>query len=212
MMRIIEKNSGIFVTKEITSENWQEAHGLFLDMAKHSILNELKEWEDEAMKILHANGFKFPCKPDDSAPLAVKDAVTLVYSIMGTRDFIKRNDAPNAALCAFRAGNRAVMMMVRPAEKPAVTGRKNLQHLENLRERLRPRNETAALRNAKVIQYRDELMETYEPGERPKANSKEVITTVKNHFGMPYYTVKSIFRRAAQNPIKKNNRPRNPHK
>ena len=130
-MRTEKKDTGIFVQTKTTAEGWKESYKLLSAMVKLTIHSELKEWEDEALRILRENDFDgFPCDLPESAPLAAKDARALIYAIMGTRDYIKRNDARNAALCAFQAGHIATRMGTRPFEKPAKAGRRGLANLE----------------------------------------------------------------------------------
>jgi len=134
-MRTEKKDTGIFVQTRIKAQGWQECRDFLTAQAKRSIEIELKDWEDEAIRVLHRNGIdRFPRELPDSAALPAKDARELIYAIMGTRDYIKCNDARNAALCAFSAGHIATRMGTRPFEKPAKAGRASPKNLEKGRK------------------------------------------------------------------------------
>ena len=191
-------DTGIFIETTTKSEGWKESLKAAKELLKWTIYSELKQWEEEALRILRENGFhKLPCEVPRSALPAARDARELLYAIMGARDFIKRNDAANAALCAFRAGHIATRMMVRPAEGPAVTGRKGRAHTAKMRD---GRSKKGAKNRQKIINLFSELKAQYEPQECP--SDREIINAVSKHTQKKFNTIKSILRRAAAKSAK----------
>jgi hypothetical protein len=196
---------GIFVRTIIEYKGIKGLHDALSAAAKRNIFDELKDWEDAARCVLRESGFdKFPPDLPESAPIEAKDARELIYAIMGTRDFIKKNNALSAATCAFRAGHIATRLIVRPHEQSARTGRKSLAFNALRREAKRKKGEK---KRAAVIELYNEIKETYEPHELPK--QKELINLTiealqKKYRNRKYEhnTVKSVIYRSSHKTAK----------
>jgi hypothetical protein len=123
-MKIKEEQTGIFILRTTTVENWKESKRMLLAMTKEDPLDDLLKCEDMAKGILRANGFADWRDVPKSAAILARDARELILAVMVTQNWIKKNDAIKAAASAFRAGHIATRIMVRPAEKSAVIGQK----------------------------------------------------------------------------------------
>jgi len=176
-MQVEKEDTGIFVRTTVTHKGIKGIYDALTAEANRTILDELKDWESEARRILRENGFdKFPCKLLESTPVEAKDARELIYAIMGTRDFIKQNNALSAAFCAFRAGHIATRLTIRPHEKPAKAGRPILKVLEKGR-RVSGRYDAAKRRNEAWIKQFKTL--------KPSLSVINRCTIVANYFNDP---------------------------
>lgn len=194
-MRATEEHTGIFIRKTTTPEGWKESKKAMLALVKQDFLQELKEWESEALRILRKNGFKkFPGNLPDSAPLAARDAVELMYELWGTRDFIKRNDALTAAKCAFKAGHISTRMEIRPHEKSAVIGRKAKEGGERGRQSQGRRYNDAAINHKLWLEYASEAQKLYIARYGEPLSQRKMATAVSKHFKVNYWTVLSALK------------------
>ncbi len=197
-MRTEEEHTGIFIHRTAITETWKEIEAAMEALTHQTILDEFEKWERVARQILRERGFaKFPCNVPKSAPVLARDAHSLMYEIIITRDCIKNNDALWAAASAFRAGHIATRIMVRPAEKSAVTGSKSRAYMAKLRE---ARNKKVAAKHDKIISLFNELRNQYEPTEIP--SDKKIMRDVSASLRVKFKTVESAIYRARQKSAK----------
>ena len=198
-MKTERTSTGIFSRSTKRPETTTEAISAWRRLAEHpdSIEMELATWEAAAMLILRAHGIESPGlireTPEVRKALArpdVQDAIELIYMVWAARDYVEENNAEQAALAALRVGQLSVKMHVRPAEAPAVTGRKVRQGAERGRNSDGRHKNDAAIRHAQWHQYAEAVREVWPNKSKPISKNK-LCLAVSRHFHVPFDTVKS---------------------
>ena len=198
-------STGIFSRSTKRPDTTTEAIAAWRRLAEHpdSIEMELAASEAAAMLILRAHGIESPGlireTPEVKKALArpdVQDAIELIYMVWAARDYVEENNAEHAALAALRVGQLSVKMHVRPAEAPAVTGRKVRQGAERGRNSDGRHKNDAAIRHAQWHQYADELRRTWAARIKTKRLSDRAIAlAIAKHFGEPAETIRKALRK-----------------
>lgn len=204
-MTTIKTSTGIFAKVTKRPDTTTEAISAWRRLAEHpdSIEMELATWEAAAMLILRAHGIESPGlireTPEVRKALArpdVQDAIELIYAIWAARDYLEENNAEQAALAALRVGQLSVKMHVRPAEAPAVTGRKVRQGAERGRNSDGRTKNDAPLKHAQWREYADELRRTWAARIKTKRLSDRAIAlAIAKHFGEPAETIRKALRK-----------------
>lgn len=195
-MRTNEERTGIFVRLTRKAENWKETVEILRNLSKTTVESLMKQWEDAAFHVLGQNGFngiQYPYKLPEGASPAARDAVDLIFAIMGTRDFIKQNDARQAAFCAFRAGHIGCRMCTRPHEPAAKAGRNSSEGREKA---LAARKANAGAEHAAWKEYARALKERYEYEFPSKQVTKrQIADATSKYFGIEFETVRKALRK-----------------
>ncbi len=170
-----------------TKANWPIEHWLedFEIEASRILTQYLPGWESLSIKELCAN------VPENEYPIAA-DAFGVLCLVRLVRHYLDEYDAERAVLYAIELSETAMMMTIRPHEKPAVTGRKVMRITAAGRssEALR----LAKARKAAEYKEWEEVARKYRQ-KHPKSSDRDIARRVAEEVSQKFETVRHALRK-----------------